>query len=89
MSADRLSITLKQSMKSLFSAPALCTALDVEQPYSETAITQKRLATFIVVANRSLYGLLTIEPRPRCDRRRKRDTVDDQAEGERREQPVE
>ena len=34
--------------------PVRCAALDVEQPLLENAITQKRLATFIVVANARL-----------------------------------
>jgi hypothetical protein len=40
-------------MRSLFSTPAPCAALGIEQPLLETPVTQKRLATFIVVANRA------------------------------------
>jgi hypothetical protein len=40
-------------MKSLFSTPPPCAALDGEQPLLETAIKQKQLAMCIVAANRS------------------------------------
>ena len=51
-------------MKSLFSTPAACAALDFDQRLLETAITQKRLAAFIVVANRADSQLALVDPNP-------------------------
>ena len=44
---------------------------------------------FVIKLTARIYGSLSTKPRARSDRSRKRDTVNDQAEGERREQPVE
>ncbi len=51
-------------MKSLFSTPTPCAALNVEQPLLETAITQKKLATFIVVVNRAIYASVSHQTTP-------------------------
>jgi hypothetical protein len=49
-------------MKSLFSKPVPCAAPHIEQPLLETAIMQKQLAKFIVVANRAQQFALDHAP---------------------------